>query len=88
MILQIMAIRDSKASLYQHFHTLRSKSEAIRSLQIAVNDPKNMIGQYPSDYELFQIGTIDDESGAVTPMQPKFITAAASLLNEVKNESK
>lgn len=89
MELNIVAIKDTKASLYQHIHTIRTNQEALRELQIAVNDDKTMISRYPTDYALYQIGTVDDVSGAIISMQPLFIVDAITLKQrkEVANES-
>ena len=56
-----MAARNYNRPFYQH-----TKGEAVRSFTDLANDGESMISKHPQDYFLFELGTFEDESGAIT----------------------
>lgn len=61
MITQLYTIYDSKAHVYNAPISIPNQAIAERSFAIAANDPTSFIGQSPTDYSLFLLGTYDDE---------------------------
>lgn len=61
----IMSVFDRKAKLYAPPFTVRSLAEASRGLSEALKEPKNILSQYPSDFELVLLAFIDEVSGVV-----------------------
>ena len=57
---------------------------AIRSFRDEVNReaPDNEIFRHPADYELYQIGTFDDSTGAIEALQPPKLLSRALDLSE------
>lgn len=64
-LLTVIAVRDTRVEAYMQPNTMRHKGQAIRGFQDEANraDPQNMIYQHPEDFELWQLGTFDDETG-------------------------
>jgi len=62
----IFAVFDTKAETYSAPFTKLTKGLAIRDFTDAANNSDNMIGKYPHDYALFQIGTWDETCGKIT----------------------
>lgn len=83
MIKKVFAIRDSKAGMYnQPFH-MNLVGEAERALHRLVNDDKSTISQYPEDFDLFEIGEFDDQSGLYQCLDtPRHILKAAQLVGK------
>ncbi|AZL82814.1 nonstructural protein [Apis mellifera associated microvirus 16] len=72
MVLQIFSVYDTKIEAFNAPIFVRTRGEAIRSFQEAVNDPQaqHSIAKHPQDHALFHIGSFDDETGLVTPIVP------------------
>lgn len=51
----------------------------IRQLQQALTNKNTLIGQFPQDYELWKIGTIDEKTGKGAG-EPKLIISAGDLV--------
>lgn len=45
--------------------TVHTRSEAIRTLRDAVNDPNTMLHKHPTDYELWLIAEYNDTRGEI-----------------------
>lgn len=69
MIVQVFAVRDSKAALFSQPWFSVSVASAVRAFTDAVNDGKGDFGKHPDDYTLFHIGTFDDQGGVVAPLE-------------------
>lgn len=71
MILYVIAVRDSATEAFARPFFVTRPAEAIRSFSDEVNrtpDPgqQNQLHAHPSDYELFQLATFDDNLGQFT----------------------
>jgi hypothetical protein len=70
MKLHVFAVYDVKAGYYATPFMLRSQGEALRGFQNECNNPQSMLNSHPADFELFQLGTFDQDSGGIEPMTP------------------
>lgn len=70
MELPMCAVFDRKLSLWDKPITVRHNGEAIREWDIVRADNNTRIGKNPSDFELYQIGIFDDETGAAQAIKP------------------
>jgi len=61
----IIAIRDRKANAFNRPMALPSIGQAIRSFQDEINreDNNNDLWKHPGDFDLYLLGTWDDETG-------------------------
>lgn len=81
MNLLIFAVRDNKASVYNRPFVEHNVISAVRAFTVGVNSPETQLHQFPTDFELTQIGEFDDITGKITPTEPpKFILSAMSVL--------
>lgn len=64
MKLVIISIRDVVANLYSPCSFVQSKGAALRSFSQEVNraDTNNQLYNHPNDFELYELGTFDDET--------------------------
>lgn len=92
MILQVFSVYDDKAQCYQTVHPMTHKGAALRSFGDAVLDKNTQLSRHPSDYKLYLIGTFDDSSGLLNPVNPpELIGCGIDFINpltEIKSNDK
>lgn len=77
---KIYAIRDSKGEVYNTPFYKKTHGEAERDFKTLANDPKSMVFNYPEDFDLYYLGTLDDVSGKLNPIDtPQHIVKAVQL---------
>lgn len=81
MKLQIFAVRDRATDQYGTPMFLVSSGQAIRSFTDEVNrqDAQNQIYQHPDDFDLFQLGEFDTDTGTFSAYQPKQLCVGGSV---------
>jgi len=80
MITSIYSVHDSKAACFCTPFYSENNATAIRAFTYAANDATQPIGQHPSDYTLFLIGSFDNDKGQITPVEPTAIALALTLV--------
>jgi len=63
MLLVVCAIRDSAVAAYSRPFVVPAVGMAVRGFGDEVSRQDSEMFKHPSDYELFEIGTFDEESG-------------------------
>lgn len=65
MILQVVAIKDNAAAAFQRPAFAQHIGTAMRSFADETNraDRDNPMYQHPEDFELYHLGTYDDDTG-------------------------
>lgn len=68
MIFTICAIQDRSVGAFLNVHCARAEGQAIRGFMDAIANPQNQdIHKHPDDFDLYVIGTLDDNTGIITP---------------------
>lgn len=80
MITSVFTVHDSKAACFCTPYNSENNNTAIRDFSYAANDPTTPIGRHPSDYTLFCIGSFDNQTGQLTPIEPIAIALALTLV--------
>lgn len=62
----LVALYDRAVQAHAPIMTVNTRGEAIRSFKDAVNDPQSPLYKHPTDYELYQIGTYNEETGEIS----------------------
>jgi len=73
MQLQLFSLRDLKAKLWLAPSAYRSQQDATRALVLAVAREDSDLARYPEDYQLYHVGSFDDESGIFSPCPPAHV---------------
>lgn len=81
----IYAVKDLAVQAFGQPFFVRAKGEAIRSFQDEVNKApgESAIAAHPEDYELYYIGSYDDQTAQITETperMPELIARAKDLL--------
>ncbi len=84
MILKMFAIYDSKAEAFIQPFFFPKAGLAIRSFASAANNADSDFNKHAGDYTLFEIGSVDQDTGKVTSLDaPKNLgTALTFITNE------
>lgn len=69
----LISLYDRATESYAPIMTVNTRNEAIRSFRQAVNDPQTPIHINPTDYEIYQLGTYDDQTGVIIGDKPQLI---------------
>lgn len=63
MILKVFSVRDSKGNVFNTPFCKHNERDAIYDFKRLVNDKQTLPGQYPKDFDLYVLGTYDDQTG-------------------------
>jgi len=72
----LVALYDRATEAHAPVMTVNTRNEAIRSFREAVNDPNTPIYKNPTDFELYQIGTYNDQLGEIVATERELIARA------------
>lgn len=81
-MLVVVALRDSAARVFAQPFFVQHTAQAVRGLRDEVNrsDKTSDVSRHPTDFELYEIGSFDDEAGRIISLDaPKMIVRAADL---------
>lgn len=80
MILGIYAIRDQKTG-YLPITVEQNDLSAIRNFEHAAQNVKALFYTHPEDFDLYKLGSYDNETGAVSPQDPVCIMTGFNAKN-------
>ncbi len=80
MKLNIYAIYDTAAAVYQRPFTSQSDGEVTRTFSDIACDAEHPIGQHPEDYSLHRIGSFNDQDGKIIAEDRECIATALELV--------
>lgn len=63
MIVKIFSVFDKKARSFCTPFYMPNVETAVRAFHQAANDKSIDVGRYPADFDLFMLGTFNDETG-------------------------
>lgn len=90
MKVELFSVYDRKASIYMAPFVARSTIDATRQIVASFKDPQmanTPVGQNPEDFDLFHVGSFDDESGALGVFQRPALVAPLVSLARVSSPS-
>lgn len=80
MELKAFSIRDQKSEVFNTPFFQKTHGEAERSFRELVTDQKSMVHKYPEDYDLYFIGTYNDQTGLIKPLDtPQHMLKAVQI---------
>ena len=76
------AVRDTCSENFHLPMFFVNRASAVRALSDVVNKPSpdNAYYNHPEHYQLYEIGSFEDEFGTFTPMTPTFVVDCQSLV--------
>lgn len=84
--MELYSVRDTKAKTNSAPFNERTHVHATRAFATQINnkDQHNMLYNYPEHFDLYHIGTFDEEKGELNTIPPNLIATGISLQKEVK----
>ena len=75
MLWRVYAVRDVAADVFLPPFTTRHRGEAIRAFRSMTSTAGTAIGDFPSDFALFELAVWDDQAGTFSQHSPvEFVT--------------
>lgn len=85
MELKMYSIRDAKSEVFNPPFFNKTHGEAERNFQMLCNDEKSNVAKFPEDYDLYYLGSYDDNSGKCAPLDsPHHLVKAVQLVAKNK----
>lgn len=77
---KIYSIRDQKAEYFTQPFYSKTHGEAERQFTTWCNDPQTAMHKFPEDFDLYHIGTLDDQTGKIDSLDtPHHIVKAVQI---------
>lgn len=81
---ELFVIRDAKADFYNPPFVTKTFAEAERTFSALANNPQTSIGQFPTDFDLYHLGTFDNVTGKMElHPSPKHQIKAVHLIQKI-----
>lgn len=83
MNLLIVSVRDGASGAFGRPFFVVARGQAIRSFQDEVNRQAqdNDLNKHPEDFDLYCLGSFDDNSGHLTAQQPELLIRGKDALH-------
>lgn len=65
--MQCYAIRDEKAGCFKTPSFQHNQMDAVRGVQMEVNNPQSILNHYTDDFSLYLLGVVNMDTGTLTP---------------------
>lgn len=71
----VVAVKDMAVDAFSRPFTVPAVGAAIRSFTDEINrsSAENEMFKHPNDYDLYELGTFDDQSGALVSNSPRLL---------------
>lgn len=81
MIMQIFAVKDRALDAYMRPWFAHAPGQALRAFMDEINNPQGEMFKHPDDYDLWHVGSFDDNTGQVTRLEggPKQVAIGKNL---------
>lgn len=76
----VVSVKDRAVDAYNRPFIVPTTGAAIRSFTDEVNRKESEMYAHPEDYDLYEIGTFDDQTGNISTQQPRVLTRAQDVV--------
>lgn len=76
----IFSVRDVAADVYASPFTSQNAQTAMRDFGHACRDQNSQLSKNPEDFQLFQLGSFDDDLGVIVAHEPRLIANATQFV--------
>jgi len=87
MQIKIYAIRDNRTESFNIPTFAKSDSEMVRMIQISIMDGESMLAKFPKDYDLYFMGTYDNETGTMETTPPQHIMSLLQIRENLEKQN-
>lgn len=82
----VLSIRDLKGRGYQRPFFAETIPAAVRELQLGLRGDERMV-RFGSDFQVYQLGEFDAETGELTPVPPKHLFDVSDVVQQPEGSS-
>lgn len=82
MILHVLAVRDRAADVFGQPIFTPAVGLGVRSFTDEINNPQSAFSKHPEDYDLYVLGTYDDNTGALAAITPRMVSIGKDLVRK------
>lgn len=82
---ELFSIFDIKAATFGGPFIAHNAALAMRNVSAAVRDGVSLLSKYPEDFQLFHLGSFDDEAGRFDSLVPPVFVCLLSNLKGVQD---
>lgn len=79
---QVFSVYDARAQIFHPPFLTHNQFTAQRMIADVVNSPDHSFHRHPADYQLFELGEFDDQTGLYVTHQAKPICVLDELLRK------
>jgi len=87
MILKMFSIYDRKAEVHQPPLYCHNIGHAMRVFQDVFRTPDSVLSRYPEDFQVFEVGTFDDQSALIVGLDKPHLVCPGTELVPQRKES-
>lgn len=81
MLIRMYSIYDKKVNVYQPPLFCHNAGDALRTCHMHFSNPETKVNKYPEDFDVYDIGEYDDQTGQLKPhTNPQFLSTAVDIL--------
>ena len=77
MVKKVFTIYDKKAFVYGPPVCFGKVGEALRWFCDIIAEPQGTVGKYPDDFQLYELGEYDDNTGSILTALPHMVANAS-----------
>lgn len=82
--MMMLSVRDVKADTFSPPFGASNLGSGLRSFQDVVQSPQSSINRHPEDYQLYELGQFDEQTGKFTiHPQPVFLANATDFVSHL-----
>lgn len=81
----IYSLRDNSAGYFGLPIYARNDEEMVRQLKFEIQKSKSLVSDFPSDFDLYCIGTFDDASATVSQLDNRLVVHMSAILKGDKD---
>lgn len=83
--MKLFAVKDNKVNVFKAPMRFVNVNEFVRAHIYAAKNPQTELAQYPADFDLYEVGSMNDETGVLEPVNPVFIANLGQLVTVARN---
>lgn len=80
MIFGVYAYYDKKSKNFLQLQVYQNEPVATRQFALLIEDETTLMNKYPEDFDLYELGTYDSETGLIEPNKvPNLVITGADI---------
>lgn len=75
----LITIHDRAVNAFEAIGNVRAEGEALRVFHDLIGNEQTKYHKHAADYDLYMVGSFDDQDGSITPEKPRKIADGKSV---------